>query len=91
MNQAEQIKGSKQKEAIYNLALEAIAASGAQPNGSPLKSLITKDVRKAIRAKLFEGIKTGTIQYKPKKADGDVKKYCSSVINNWLKKDKRYN
>lgn len=82
---------TEQKDAVYNLAVAALA--GAQPaEGQPLKSLVTKEVRKAIRVGLFEGIKNGSIKYsKADKTDGQLKKYCSSLINNWLKKDNRFN
>ena len=84
-------KAQEQKEAVYALALEALA--GATPaEGQPLKSLVTKEVRKAIRVGLYAGIKNGTIKYvKSGKTDGELKKYCSSLINNWLKKDPRFN
>jgi hypothetical protein len=80
----------EQKEAVYQLALEVLGAAANNP-ASPLKTLVTKEVRKAIRVKLFEGIRAGTIEFKPNKTDGELKKYCSSLINNWLKKDPRFN
>lgn len=82
---------TEQKDAVLELALKAL--NGAQPaEGQPLKSLITKEVRKAIRVGLYDGIKAGTIKYsKAGKSDGQLKKYCSSLINNWLKKDPRFN
>lgn len=82
---------TEQKDAVYELAQKALA--GASPaEGSPLKSLVTKEVRKAIRVGLYDGIKAGTIKYsKAGKSDGQLKKYCSSLINNWLKKDPRFN
>lgn len=81
----------EQKDAVYQLALTALA--GAQPaEGQPLKTLVTKEVRKSIRVGLYNGIKAGSIKYsKSGKTDGQLKKYCSSLINNWLKKDPRFN
>lgn len=86
---------TEQKDAVHALALQALspeAVEGAKALGQPLKSLVTKEVRKAIRVGLYEGIKAGTIKYsKAGKSDGQLKKYCSSLINNWLKKDPRFN
>lgn len=83
-------KAQEQKEAVYALALAALTDKPAE--GQPLKSLVTKDVRKTIRVGLYAGIKNGTIKYvKSGKTDGELKKYCSSLINNWLKKDPRFN
>lgn len=78
----------QQKDAVYQLALEALDGVSTT---APLRTLITKEVRKTIRVKLFEGIRAGTIEFKPVKSDGELKKYCSSLINNWLKKDPRFN
>ncbi len=81
----------EQKQAVYQFVLSALP-EGSTTAHSPLKSLVTKEVRKVVRVKLFEGIKAGTIKYKPlEKTDGELKKYCSSLINNWLKKDDRFN
>jgi len=84
-------EGASQKDTVYALALAALGE--AKPaEGQPLKSLITKEVRKQIRVKLYEGIENGTIGYaRSGKTDGELKKYCSSLINNWLKKDARFN
>lgn len=84
---------TEQKDAVYALALKALGAAAAnRAEGQSLKSLVTKEVRKAIRVGLYEGIKAGTIKYsKAGKSDGQLKKYCSSLINNWLKKDPRFN
>lgn len=84
----------QQKAAVLALAKKALGlADGAElPEGKALKDLVTKEVRKAIRVGLFEGIKNGSIKYsKQGKTDGELKKYCSSLINNWVKKDHRFN
>lgn len=79
-----------QKDAVYQFAIEALA--GATPaEGQALRSLVTKEVRKSIRLKLFEGVKSGSIKLARSMDDSKLKKYCSSLINNWLKKDPRFN
>lgn len=83
-------KGSAQKEAVYQFAVAALGE--AKPaEGQPLKSLVTKEIRKTIRAKLFAGAREGSIKLKRPMDDSKLKKYCSSLINNWLKKDPRFN
>ncbi len=78
-----------QKEAVYTYVIQAIGSHDLLA-GQTLKDLITKDVRKIVRTKLFNGIKTGIIKYNPSKTDSEIKKYCSGLINNWLGKDERF-
>jgi hypothetical protein len=85
---------SKQKEAVYSFLTEAML--GTQVTVARLKTKADKaqdkkDVLKAARVRLFAGIKSGDIALKSQMNDSKLKKYCSSVINNWLKKDKRFN
>lgn len=79
-----------QKDAVHQFAIEALAGAVAA-EGQALRSLVTKEVRKAIRLKLFEGVKSDTIKLARSMDDSKLKKYCSSLINNWLKKDSRFN
>ena len=85
-----------QKEAVFLYVTEALhgvtITEGTPPitEGTPLKTLVTKDVRKVVRTKLFDGIKSGVIKYSPSKTDAEIKKYCSGLINNWLGKDERF-
>lgn len=89
-NQEQKSANLSQKDAVHQFALEALA--GAKPaEGQALRSLVTKEVRKSIRLKLFEGVKSGTIKLGNAMDDSKLKKYCSSLINNWLKKDPRFN
>jgi hypothetical protein len=81
-----------QKDAVYQFAAEALASAGSVPNdGQAVRDLVTKEVRKSIRLKLFSGVKTGQIKLARSMDDSKLKKYCSSLINNWLKKDPRFN
>lgn len=81
-----------QKDAVYQFALDAVRATGAIVTaGTPLRNYITKEVRKTIRLRLFDGVKSGQIKLSKTYDDSKLKKYCSSLINNWLKKDSRFN
>lgn len=79
-----------QKDAVYQFAVEALAGA-TRAEGQALRALVTKEVRKAIRVRLFEGVKSGSIKLSRSMDDSKLKKYCSSLINNWLKKDPRFN
>ncbi len=81
---------TSQKDAVFQFASAALGDVKA-PEGQALRSLVTKEVRKAIRLRLFEGVKTGSIKLSRTMDDSKLKKYCSSLINNWLKKDPRFN
>lgn len=81
---------ASQKDSIHKFALEALG-DVARAEGQALRELVTKEIRKAIRIKLFQGMKSGEIKLKRPMDDSRLKKYCSSLINNWLKKDPRFN
>lgn len=87
---SETAKTMSQKDAVHKFASEALEGI-AVAEGASLRSLITKDMRKSIRLKLFEGMKAGSIKLAKQTNDSKLKKYCSSLINNWLKKDSRFN
>lgn len=79
-----------QKDAVYNYVTEALA--GQQPSeGQKLKDLVTKEVRKTVRQRLFSAVKSGEVKLSKQFDDSKLKKYCSGLINNWLKKDTRFN
>jgi poly-gamma-glutamate capsule biosynthesis protein CapA/YwtB (metallophosphatase superfamily) len=84
--------GSKlsQKDAVYTFVTEALAGL-APGEGQKLKDLVTKEVRKTVRQKLFAAVKSGEVKLSKQFDDSKLKKYCSGLINNWLKKDTRFN
>lgn len=85
----------QQKDAVYSFltaALIGTTVTVAQLKDKAVKTAEKKAVLKSARVQLFDGIKTGAIEYSKRdsKTDGELKKYCSSLINNWLKKDERF-
>jgi DNA-binding ferritin-like protein (Dps family) len=78
-----------QKDAVYTFVLAALENKPA--DGQKLKDLVTKDVRKVVRQRLFASVKSGEIKLSKQFDDSKLKKYCSGLINNWLKKDSRFN
>ncbi len=79
---------ASQKDAVYKFVLEALEAKPAE--GQTLKDLVTKETRKVVRQKLFTAIRANEVSFSKQKTDSDLKKYCSGLINNWLKKDPRF-
>lgn len=79
-----------QKDAVYKYVTEALGAVQLS-EGQKLKDLVTKEVRKTVRQRLGSGIKSGEIKLSKQFDDSKLKKYCSGLINNWLKKDSRFN
>lgn len=81
---AEVVQQKQQIEAVYELALKYTKEEDRA--NTPLKDLITKPVKKEMRLELFDLIKSGRVKYK-KSLDNDpkIRKYCSSVINNFTK------
>lgn len=85
-----------QKDAVYNFVTDALKVDGLGskyqlPEGSKLKDIVTKEIRKVVRLRLFSAIKAGEIKLSKVMDDSKLKKYCSGLINNWLKKDPRFN
>lgn len=90
-NQAVSLKLS-QKDAVFNFLIEALGGLVNNRQGTdPLKTLVTKDIRKVVRTRLFQEIKAGNVKLSKTMDDSKLKKYCSGLINNWLKKDERFN
>ena len=73
-----------QKEATYQ-AIKSVC-----PSHEDFTALtISKDERDSIVAILVEGFKAGEIELK--RQQDDLVKYTRGLVNNWLKKDKRFN
>jgi len=95
---ATEIRPISQKQAVYDLITKAIyderlaesKSVGGLKDVGPLKDYINKYVRKEVRTNLFNGFRSGVISLKTPKDDKALKKYCSSVLKNWLDKDLRY-
>lgn len=88
-----------QKDAVFVFVVEAVEASGTLSVLEPgqerslkeIKEKVTKDVRKVVRQRLFAAVQSGEVRVSKQFTDSKLKKYCSGLINNWLKKDPRFN
>ena len=76
-----------QKEAVFNAVTEVIGVTRTEEDITPLK--LDKDQKASVREILLEGFENEEIELKndPK----DMKKYVNGLLNNWLRKDKRFN
>lgn len=83
-------KKTSQKDAVYTFVVEALGSAN-KPEGTKLKELVTKEVRKIVRTRLFAAVRAGQVSCAKPFDDSKLKKYCSGLINNWLKKDPRFN
>lgn len=92
---AQETKKMSQKDAVYNFVVEVVNGSveygQVLTKEKKLKELVTKEVRKAVRQKLFTAVKSSQIRMSKDMDESKLKKYCSGLINNWLNKDERFN
>ena len=72
-----------QKEAVYN----AISEVKSFEDNDVVE--LTKDERATVRTMLVASFEADEIELKS--PQDDLKKYCSGLINNWLRKDTRMN
>lgn len=79
-----------QKDAVFKYVSEALVNT-VQGENQKVRDLVTKEVRKTVRQRLFNAVKTGEVKLSKQFDDSKLKKYCSGLINNWLKKDPRFN
>jgi len=75
-----------QKEAVYNAVTEVI---GEERTIEDDALTLNKDEKASVRAILLEGFDNDTIEIK--NSQEDMKKYVNGLLNNWLRKDKRFN
>lgn len=81
-----------QKDAVFQFIVEALTSLGkATQDLKAMADEEKKQFRKVVRKRLFESIKSGETKLSKQYDDSRLKKYCSGLINNWLKKDTRFN
>jgi hypothetical protein len=83
----------KQSQATYN-AIVSVLGSRFTGDGMSVKEVLTSEDRRAIVALLVEGIKSGTIDAREglrSRDDQSLRNYCTGLVSNWVRKDKRLN
>lgn len=77
-----------QKEAVF----EAIKQLKPHEVDKDAPVTLTKQEKKVVEAKLFDGFRKGRIQYAGEKPSDDrMQLYISGLVSNWLRKDTRLN
>jgi hypothetical protein len=76
-----------QKEAVFNAVTEVIGVTRTAENTDPLT--LSKDDKASVREILLEGFENNEIELKSNQ--DDIKKYVNSLLNNWIRKDQRFN
>lgn len=77
-----------QKDAVY-LAIRQLKPTEVDSD-RPVK--LTKQEKKIVEAKLFDGFRKGRIQYNNElPSDDKLALYVSGLVSNWLRKDRRLN
>lgn len=77
-----------QKDAVF-LAIKELKR-GAVDTETPVQ--LTKQEKKVVEQKLFDGFKKGRVAYNHEMpSDDKLALYVSGLVSNWLRKDKRLN
>ena len=77
-----------QKEAVYSTVKSVIAEHGIEHEDFTQLTL-PKNVKEECVAILVTGFNNGEIELKSKQ--DNIKSYVGGLLNNWLRKDKRFN
>lgn len=75
-----------QKEAVFNAVTEVIGTTRTEEDST---LTLTRDQKASVREILLVGFQEGSIELKSEQ--DDMKKYVNGLLNNWLRKDKRFN
>lgn len=80
-----------QKEAVYNAVVSAVNDAGVSVESSYAQA-VTKEIRANVVNILAQGFKSKEISLDKTFTEvAELRAYCSSLISNWLRKDKRLN
>lgn len=81
-----------QKEAVFSAITSVLAEKGVSFEvGSNVSPIMTKEYRGLVNAILVEGFKSGDIPLDKQFDEAGLKAYASSLLSNWIRKDKRLN
>lgn len=81
-----------QKTAVYTAIMNTLAERNIGfDDGQDVSVHMSKEVRADVRAILVAGFISGEIELEATKAPEELPSYCSGLISNWVKKDKRLN
>jgi len=88
-----------QKHAVYSATVNVLTDADIQfEDGMDIKPIMNDQLRAKIMAVLCAGFKAGDIDFKDTPAnneklrdDAKLNSYVSGLVNNWFRKDKRFN
>lgn len=87
-----------QKEATYNAIKSVLKVNNVSfEDGQDVSELLTTDLKKEVRSVLFEGFRAGEIAQSDTfisntlHDNSALNRYCTGLISNWTKKDRRLN
>jgi hypothetical protein len=81
-----------QKEAVFSAVTSVLNEAGISLDGQDASSLLSRELRSQVTSILVEGFKSNSVSLsKTFDNDNQLRTYCSGLLSNWLKKDKRLN
>lgn len=83
-----------QKSAVRNAISSASASTGvsvADMKNKEVKSVEKRQAMTLARNSILDGLKSGVIALKKEKSESELKRYASSLLSNWLKRDSELN
>ena len=80
----------KQSEAVFAAVQSVMSEHGIAYHESQ-PTVLNRDLRAEVNNILFAGFKAGKIVLSKQFTDQELKSYCSGLLSNWLRKDKRLN
>jgi hypothetical protein len=86
------MSAQNQKEAVFSAVTSVLNESGISFEGQNVSLLLSRELRSQVTSILVEGFKNNSISLsKTFSDDNGLRTYCSGLLSNWLKKDKRLN
>lgn len=82
-----------QKDAVYSAVTSVLNENGVQVDSDVnVSSVLTRELRAQVTSILVEGFLNNRISLdKQFDSNASLRAYCSGLMSNWLKKDKRLN
>jgi hypothetical protein len=82
-----------QKEAVYSAVISTLTDAGhVFHDGMNVATILSSEHRNKINSILVEGFKSSSISLNRSfGSDAELRVYCSSLVSNWIRKDKRLN
>ena len=88
-----------QKEAVYSATMSVLTEKGISfEDGQNIGDVMTKEIRESIQAIVCEGFRNSEVEFRQTDSNSSkltdrakLSSYVSGLVNNWFRKDKRFN